>query len=217
MRKLRSKEIKPADYVRQDTLPGIVEYHKGLGSRARLMTILCVLAAVVLFASMAAVLALNFDSHVYENYYLLAFALATVVGVYLLYRYQKILRSGISPNMVSIDTGQQILSVGVNEDKLQFKFDEVQEILVHSKKFRTRKSNLLPTPFSYSIVLWTTDDDYIALMEPLWEIDAPVSVEHEQIARDIAQEIRDLIRQTMIVSKSRQREVAPTNRLAQHH
>ena len=111
---------------------------------------------------------------------------------------------------------QQILSVGQEAEKLKFKFDEVQEILVHSKKFRGRVSMALPTRFSYCIVLWTTDDIYLPLMEPLWQIDAPVGPEHEQIARDIAQDIRDQIRQTMIISKSR-RPLPEKNKLAQHH
>ena len=216
MRKLRAKEVKLPDYVRHDTLPGVVEYHKGLGTHARLYANLCIFAAFLLLGALVTVLVFNLDSHFYENYFLLGFVVATLIGVYLLYRYHEILRHGVAPNMVSIDTNQQILSVGQEAEKLKFKFDEVQEILVHSKKFRGRVSMALPTRFSYSIVLWTTDDIYLPLMEPLWQIDAPVGPEHEQIARDIAQDIRDQIRQTMIISKSR-RPLPEKNKLAQHH
>ena len=216
MRIMRPKEVKLPDYVRHDTLPGVVEYHKGLGTRARLRANLCMLAAILLLVALVTMLAFNLDSHFNENYFLIGFVVATLVGVYMLYRYQEILRHGIAPNMVSIDTNQQILSVGLEDEKLKFKFDEVQEVLVHSKKFRGRVSMVLPTRFSYSIVLWTTDDIYIPLMEPLWQIDAPVSPEHEQIARDIAQDIRDQIRQTMIISKSRRRQLEKI-KLAQHH
>lgn len=216
MRKFRSEEVKLPDYVRHDTMPGVVEYHKELGTRARLFAILCIASAIVLLLIMLSVVAFNIDSHFYEKYFLLGFMAATIIGVYMLYRYYGILRSGIAPNMVSIDTNQQILSVGLEDDKHQFKFDEVQEILVHSKKFHTRVSTVLPTRFSYSIVLWTTDDIYLPLMEPLWQIDAPVRPEHEQIARDIAQDIRDQIRQTMIISKSRRPQPAKT-RATQHH
>jgi hypothetical protein len=175
------------------------------------------LGSILLLGALAAVLVFNVDSHVYENYVLLGLVAATLAGVFMLYRYQKILRSGIAPNMVSINTNDQILTVGTDDDKLVFKFDEVQEILVHSKKFRSRVSAALPTRFSYCIVLWTTDDIYLPLMEPLWEIDAPVRAEHEQIARDIAQEMRDLIRQTMIISKSRRPVPEKKGRVAQEH
>lgn len=217
MRKLRSKEVKPADYVRHVTVPGVVEYHKGFGTKARLYAYLCMFAAILLLGALVAVLAFNIDSHVHENYVLLGLVAAALAGVYMLLRYQKILRSGIAPNMVSIDTNNQILTVGTEDDKLVFKFNEVQEILVHSKKFRSRVSSALPTRFSYCIVLWTTDDIYLPLMEPLWEIDAPVRVEHEQIARDIAQEMRDLIRQTMIISKSRHPVPAKKGHVVKHH
>jgi hypothetical protein len=217
MRKLRSKEVKPADYVRHVTVPGVVEYHKGFGSQARLYAYLCILAAVLLLGALAAVVIFNIDSHLHENYVLLGLVAATLAGVYMLFRYQKILQSGIAPNIVSIDTNKQILTVGTDDDQLLFKFDEIQEILVHSKKFRSRVSSALPTRFSYCIVLWTTDDIYLPLMEPLWEIDAPVRVEHEQIARDIAQEMRDLIRQTMIINKSRRPLPAKKGHVAKHH
>lgn len=217
MSKLRSKEVKSADYVRHATVPGVVEYHKGLGTKARLYAYLCILVAILLLGALAAVLAFNIDSHVHENYLLLGLVAATLAGVYMLFRYQKILRGGIEPNIVSIDTNEQILTVGTEDDKLVFKFDEVQEILVHSKKFRSRVSSALPTRFSYCIVLWTTDDIYLPLMEPLWEIDAPVHVEHEQIARDIAQDMRDLIRQTMIISKSRRPVPEKKGRVAEQY
>lgn len=197
------------DYLRHDTVPGIVEYRKDLGRRARLWANLITVTAIVLPCAMLVILLMNYTSPFEDNYILFGFTIASLAAAYALFRYQQRLRGGIAANLVRIDTNQQLLSVGLNDEQVHFEFNEVQEILLISRKRNTGLGPVVPSRFSYSIDLWTTDDTYYPLMEPLWQIDVPVRVEYEQMARDITQDIRDLIRRSLIITKSQQNIAQP--------
>ena len=208
--RLHSREIVPPDYARCEPASGIIEYRKEVGFRARRRANLFVILAVLLVVVTAVIFRMTYEPPFTENNLLFVLTLITLLAVYILFRYQRHLRGGIAPNIVSIDINQQVLNVGIADEQVQFRFEEVQEVLLNSKKRINNSGSIVPTRFSYSIVLWTTDDVYFPLMEPLWQIDVPIRLEYEQMARDMAHDIRDLIRQSLIISKSHQKSVGPS-------
>lgn len=207
--KIFAKEILSPDYVRYEVAPGLVDYRKDVGVRARFQANLFATLGLVLVAVVVTITYLKYDENIYEQYALLGFIIATFAISYKIYRYQARLRRGIAPNLVSIDSDSQILTAGIGDDKVQFHFDEVQDILVNSKKHYNGNTGMLPTSCSYSIVLWTTDDVYFPLMEPLWQTDVRICTEHEQKARDIANDVRDIIRHSLIMSKAQHTTIEP--------
>lgn len=208
--RLQQKEAVLPDYVRHELTPGVVEYRKDVGTRARHRANLIVLVIVALVVAMAIIIKMNYQAPLSDNYLLFAITLAVVAVAYILFYYQQQLRLGIAANVVNIDTNRQLLSVGIADEQVEFQFEEIQDIIINSKKRSSNPDSVVPTRFSYSIMLWTTDDIYFPLMEPLWQIDVPIRLEYEQIARDMAHDIRDLIRQSLIISKSHQKQVGPS-------
>jgi len=203
------REIRQPDYTREEIAPGVVEYHKDLGQRALYLANALVILAVILPCVLLMILIVNYSGPVQDNYFLLSLTLITFVTMYALVRYQQHLRAGIPANLIRIDTRQQLLTVGLDEDQQQFRFDEIQDILLLSRGSKYKRDSIIPSPYSFCIDLWTTDDEFYPLMEPIWQIDVPVKPEYEQMARDIAQDIRDLIRQALILSKSKRQTTAP--------
>ena len=208
--KVRRSRVQPSAYLRQVVTNGVVDYRKEKGHRARLRANLLTLTAVMLTIAAIMLLVINFDGELYRNYFVLSSFVFALAASYWLYKIQKQIRRGVSPNVISINTNLQVLSAGIDDEKVMFRFDEIQDVLVNSKARYTAKSAMCPTCSSFSIVLWTTDDVYFPLMEPLWEINVPVNAEHEQLAREIANDIRDLIRRSLIMSKSRDTTPEPS-------
>jgi hypothetical protein len=208
--KVRRSRVQPSAYLRQVVTDGVVDYRKEKGHRARLRANLLTLTAVMLTIAAIMLLAFNFDGELYSNYFVLSGCVLAMAASYWLFKMQKQIRRGVPPNIISIDTNLQVLSAGIDDEKVMFRFDEIQDVLVNSKMRNTAKPAMCPTCSAYSIVLWTTDDVYFPLMEPLWEINVPMNVEYEHLAREIANDIRDLIRRSLIVSKSRDTAPEPS-------
>lgn len=208
--RFRRRQVQAPAYIRHVVASGVVDYRKEKGRRASLRANLYAISAFMLTTVAVFSLFINLDANIHRNYILLGSCMLAFITSYWLYKKQKQIRRGVAPNVISLDTNRQVLSIGLGDDRVQFRFNEIQDILVNSRARFTAQSAMTPTCYAYCIVLWTTDDVYFPLMEPLWEINVSANVEHEHLARSIANDIRDLIRRSLIVSKSRDTAPEPS-------